>query len=47
MLKVGSEITYGGQRWRVGAVLFIGGERYYHLVRDGEVAMLPAFVVEP
>jgi hypothetical protein len=41
-----SRVRYGDRWWRVGAVGVTGGERYYWLVRRGEVAMLPWFVVE-
>ena len=47
-LKVDSIATYHGRPWRVGMIGWTGGERYYWLVRaGGEVAMVPAFLVEP
>ena len=46
-LKVGTLITYHGRPWRIGMVGLIAGERYYWLVRSGgEVAMIPAFLLE-
>lgn len=45
MLTLGSQIKYGNEMWTVGAVLWLG-ERYYHLVRGDEVAMIPAFMLE-
>jgi hypothetical protein len=33
---------------KIGAVMFTGGERYYMLTsKDGDVAMMPWFVIEP
>jgi hypothetical protein len=44
----GKWATYGGKRWRVGAVGMTGGERYYWLLdRTGSVAMVPGFMVGP
>jgi hypothetical protein len=46
--NIGKLITYHGRPWRVGMVGMISGERYYWLVRSGgEVAMVPAFMLEP
>lgn len=45
MLKLGSKVKYAGLWYRVGAVAWLG-ERYYFLVRRGEVAMIPAATLE-
>lgn len=39
-----------GEKWRVGAVMLTGGERYYQLINtqdEKDVALLPWFEVEP
>ncbi len=47
IIMPGEFANYCGQRWKVGAVGFTGGERYYWLTRGGGVAMVPATMVEP
>jgi hypothetical protein len=46
-LQIGSEIKYSSQLWTVGAVYLTGGERYYFLIADKQVAFIPAFIIEP
>lgn len=49
-LPLNTLVVRGGQKWRVGAVMLTGGERYYQLVSvtdDNDVALLPWFEVEP
>lgn len=43
---IDSDVRYGGSTWKVAAVMFTGGERYYFLTRDNCTAMLPWFSVE-
>lgn len=49
-LVLESIIIRGGERWRVGAVMSLQGERYYQLVNaddSNDVALLPSDDVEP
>ena len=42
LLDLDSETSWG----RVKAIVFKGGERYYMMVRAGDVALIPAIVAE-
>lgn len=49
-LPLSTIVVRGSHKWRVGAVMITGGERYYQLVAVGDtsdVALLPWFDVEP
>lgn len=39
--------TYVHPYGKVGAVAFLGGERYYFLSEGNGVSMIPAFMLEP
>ena len=45
LIAPGTTILHGEGRWIVGAVGVTVGERYYWLVRGGDVAMVPAVVL--
>ena len=46
LISLGTVLRYADQWWTVDMIGITGGERYYWLTRDNEVAMIPAFMIE-